>query len=284
MKYLLTIAINEYNTAPLRGCVTDSNNVVALLQPLGFEVIQLLNNQATKANILLAVSEIGAKLQPNDYLVVHYSGHGSQIPAGSKAADEDDGLTEIICPYDLINVDGSWTDNYISDDEVSALLAKLDETISVEFFLDCCHSGTMTRSISPTSTSRQIDYPLIEGSTLMSDKVIRFAPSCKAKVVTWSGCMDNQTSADAFIDRQYQGAFTNSLIRANSRNVTRQTVYTSTCQWLVAQNFTQKPQLSTACADGSIDMNTPMWQPLNVTSKPFGNRGLMAKIKSMLEI
>lgn len=281
MKYLLTIAINEYHTAPLRGCITDSNNVVAILGPQGFEVTQLLDKQATKANILLAVERIGAKLQPNDYLVVHYSGHGSQVPATLRSANEDDGLTEIICPYDLINLDGSWTNNYISDDEISSLLSKLDETISVEFFLDCCHSGTLTRSLTPTSTSRQIDYPLLAEAKAVSDKVVPFKPSCKAKVVTWSGCMDNQTSADAFIDRQYQGAFTNALLRALIGNDTRHAVYTSVCQWLASQGFTQRPQLSTACDLGAVDLNTPMWQPLLIAAKE-NSRGIIDTIKNIL--
>ena len=48
--------------------------------------------------------------QPGDVLVFHYSGHGSQVP--DRHGDEvDDGLDEIICPYDL-----DWDDPFTDDD------------------------------------------------------------------------------------------------------------------------------------------------------------------------
>lgn len=268
MKYLLTIAINQYHTAPLRGCINDSVNLANFLSAQGFEIHSLHDQQATRQGILNKVAELGSKLKPNDYLVVHYSGHGSQIPCTK--GDEADGLTEIICPIDLINPDGSWTNNYITDDNISDLLTKLDETISVEFFMDCCHSGTLTRDLKPFAP-RQLDYPVRSGITHTS---IPFKPVF-ANVITWSGCQDNQTSADAFINNDFQGAFTYALLKHAGLGKTRQETFQLMTSWLADNGYSQKPNISVQnLKNREFGLNTAMWslvEPVNLTAKSIDN-------------
>eukprot|EP00965_Chrysotila_dentata_P073500 2427739-Pleurochrysis_carterae.AAC.1 len=65
----------------------------------------------------------------------HYSGHGWQAP--NDDGNESDGLDELLVPCD-------WRrSGYISDDELSALVATLRPEAELMVVMDCCHSGTM---------------------------------------------------------------------------------------------------------------------------------------------
>ncbi len=69
-------------------------------------------------------------------------------------------------------------------------------------------------------------------------------PKGSQRHVLLSGCMDNQTSADAYINNVYQGAFTwafTSVIK-DTPNITWREVHKKTLDKLVG--YTQKPQLS----------------------------------------
>lgn len=268
-KYALTVAINKYNGAPLRGCIQDSKDMEDILKIQGFTVCYLRDEDATKAKILAKVEEIGKLLVPGDIFVIHYSGHGSQIPC--RDGSEVDGLTEILCPFDLIKPDGSWTSNYITDDEIARLLAKVPSGVTVEFFLDCCHSGTLTREIGTrpsTDTSCKSRY--LSAPDVGEQKAVLqpFKPQSVhqgAKVITWTGCRDDQTSADAFLNHVYRGAFTASLIYAmSSEDRSRTKVYERLVQNIQAQGFSQCPQLDcdTVNLRGSVfSLATPIPTP-----------------------
>ena len=61
--------------------------------------IELLKDeQATRDAILAAFDRLVDRTQPGDLVVVHYSGHGSQVVDLEK--DEPDGLDETIVPDD----------------------------------------------------------------------------------------------------------------------------------------------------------------------------------------
>ena len=82
-------------------------------------------------------------------------------------------------------------------------------------------------------------------SELIHHKNNKETPS---QVVCLSGCMDDQTSADAYLQGQYNGAMTWALVNVLTRNDT------SVMSWnkcvkevrdeLVKGNFTQVPQLT----------------------------------------
>jgi hypothetical protein len=234
MKRFLSVAINQYNISPLRGCVNDSTNMAKLFQEHGYECTTLLDNQATKQNIITALKTLTADLTEADTFVFHYSGHGSQVPC--LASDEIDNLTEILCPYDLINTDGSWTTNFITDDELCAILGNIPA--HVECFLDCCHSGTATRDIRPNVINRYIQSP--------TDQVLKHTPFNVVRgsnIISWSGCMDIQTSADAYIDNTFQGAFTAALLSCDLTQPRKQT-YDNILKYMSKYGFTQIPQFT----------------------------------------
>ena len=81
-------------------------------------------------------------------MVVHYSGHGSQVP--DLEGDEPDGLDETIVPHDSGRADPETgigpANRDITDDEIYERLRKLSaKTDAITLIFDSCHSGTISR-------------------------------------------------------------------------------------------------------------------------------------------
>jgi hypothetical protein len=242
VKKLLTVAINSYNVAPLRGCVNDSNNILAVCAANGYQTVQLIEDQATKHNIMTKLLEISKELVAGDKFMFHYSGHGSQIPCND--GTETDDLMEVLCPFDLINPDGSWNNTFIMDNELHDIFCQFAPGVEIECLLDCCHSGTATRDLKPN-----VAYRYISAGVLNSEPtVVKFNVSCTREVICWSGCKDEQTSADAFLDGTYQGAFTAALLKSTG---TRRERFAMLTAILKQVGFPQEPQLT--CAESLLD-------------------------------
>jgi uncharacterized caspase-like protein len=238
-KKALLVGINKYPNNPLNGCVNDVLLMESVLSQLDFTVQILVDNNATKVNILRGLEALFKDSEKDDCLVFHYSGHGSQVPDIS--GDEEDGLDECLLPIDF-----SW-DNVILDDDINALLQKHVNGAHVEIILDACHSGSGTRNVllsaKPTTTVSRFVQPPREIFRHITNAVgIKINNIQLKDVVTWSGCKDNQTSADACINGMYNGAFTFALAQSvsNSRKSTLQKVRT----YMKAHGYDQIPQLT----------------------------------------
>ena len=214
MNRALLVGINRYQ-APLRGCVNDVENMRRLLtEHCGFSVLQvrtLVDERATKQRIMDSLSLMIEQAQPGDHLVFHFSGHGSQVP--DTEGDEPDAMDEILCPHDF-----DWTpDRYITDDEMHDVCALLDPGATLDVILDSCHSGTMLR-VPWDVTPRFIPYPGQMPQMDDDKKVVRMMQGHGfLNIALFSGCMDNQTSADAYINKQHQGAMTWAFCKNVSR-------------------------------------------------------------------
>jgi hypothetical protein len=149
----LCVGINAYR-APnaLGGCVADAQNWGNALASLGFEVIQLIDGQANRDNILGALSNLTRSATAGDVLVFQYSGHGTHLK--DLDGDETDGLDEALCPVDMM------TGSFIIDDDLRQVLDGLPDQVSLTCFMDCCHSGTITRVVAGLSqaNARGIDF------------------------------------------------------------------------------------------------------------------------------
>lgn len=108
----------------------------------------------TRQAILSAMADLAARATPGDWVVVYFSGHGSQqpqprLPAGSGAHREPDGLDEIFLPYDIGDWDGraGGVRGALVDDEIGAALAAITARgARVWAIFDTCHAGDMARS------------------------------------------------------------------------------------------------------------------------------------------
>lgn len=126
--------------AELHGCVNDVTRMYkCLVDRFGFDESDITvmvdtdkrSVQPTGANIKKVLGRLIDESEPGDVLFLHYSGHGTQVPAESGDAD-DDGLDEAIVPTDL---------NLLTDDDFRLLFNKIKRGVSFTFISDSCHSG-----------------------------------------------------------------------------------------------------------------------------------------------
>jgi hypothetical protein len=231
-KRALLIGINKYQVpgADLRGCVNDVTNLQKVLtQYYGFagkDVTILTDLKATKKAMQAAIQKLIAGAKKGDVLLLHYSGHGSNVPDDD--GDEADKREEILCPTDL-----DWKDPF-RDDWLRKTFDKLKAGVSLTVIMDCCHSGTNTRAILPPDEpvkQRYLPSPwdlvAAESGRKLRGTVtgeLRSSPRGKRRKsdvvhadiceLLITGCRDTQTSADAFIKGSYNGALTYYLVES----------------------------------------------------------------------
>jgi hypothetical protein len=138
----LCVGIDEYAAAPLFGCVADTRRWESALLQLGFEhPVMLLNGQATRDAIARNLREMVQSSKAGDVVVFQYSGHGTQLPDldGDEDAGDTPGQDEALCPFDYDS--GA----FFIDDDVGEIFSTIPPGVNVTCFMDCCHSGTITR-------------------------------------------------------------------------------------------------------------------------------------------
>jgi len=104
-KRAVLIGINRYQIpgADMRGCVNDVKNLEqSLTTYYGFsaqDITSLTDLKATKKAMQSAIQKLIARGKKGDTLLLHYSGHGSNVPDDN--GDEADHRDEILCPTNL---------------------------------------------------------------------------------------------------------------------------------------------------------------------------------------
>ncbi|KXN72136.1 peptidase C14 [Conidiobolus coronatus NRRL 28638] len=232
-KRALLIGINYFKTkAELRGCINDVHNVKNfLMKHYGFRLENMViltddqkdpNFIPNRANMIKAMHWLVGGAQANDSFFFHFSGHGSQTE--DLDGDEDDGFDETICPVDYERA------GMIVDDEMNDIMVKpLPQGCRLTAIFDCCHSGTALdlpyvynhegklKEYNPGKVA--LSSLVTVGKSYMMGDLIGAAMSLKngigklangknvadknkrekgslADVVMFSGCKDDQTSAD----------------------------------------------------------------------------------------
>lgn len=139
------IGIDTYPDQPLQGCVHDSRRWADALAQRGFQVRTLHNGQATRQAMHDALERLVAEAGSGDQLVFQYSGHGAQLP--DVAGDEDDGFDEVFVPIDY------GKGQMLIDDDIREITRRLPDGASLTLFMDCCHSGTISRARARAATN-----------------------------------------------------------------------------------------------------------------------------------
>lgn len=230
MKRALLIGINYTGTNDaLNGCINDIQNINDVLtKRCGYDAknIRILTDNTTvkptRAQIESHVTWLARDCKAGDTLVFYYSGHGSQIT--DRNGDETDGKDDVIVPLDYKN------SGIISDDWMFLNLSSvLPSGVTLWSFTDCCHSGTImdlqynlqcNSVYRPGKLPKTLEYNTAEWTNQFSFVTERSRVT-SADVYSFSGCLDPQTSADAFIRNQAQGAFTACLLEFIERQTTR---------------------------------------------------------------
>ncbi|UJS20909.1 MAG: caspase family protein [Candidatus Brocadia sp.] len=273
-KKALLVGVNKYKyVRPLNGCVNDVRNMVDILTSFyGFrtdEIRTIVDEGVTRNNLMNRFDWLLDEAREGDILVFHFSGHGSQIQ--DRDGDElEDSLDEILCLHDM---DFRNPDSYLLDDDFNDIIDRIPKGAFLTVCIDSCHSGTATRDLAYLTSQLQISPGEIKiqprfieppadvalrsyrrmaavrrmGARIKEDKKNTASEtSAKAKHILLSGCMDDQTSADAFISNDYHGAFTYNLcktIRDTRGTITYQELVKRVQNSLAYNSFSQIPQL-----------------------------------------
>lgn len=151
--YALLVGINDYapEVGRLTGCVNDVDHFQDYLNQnfpkteLRIEVLK--DSDATRDNIIKQFREHLGKAKKNDVVVFQYCGHGARWSSASAFKEfYPDGKDEGLVCYDSRRENGNYPYD-LADKELAVLLqevARNDPHLAV--ILDCCHSGSATRS------------------------------------------------------------------------------------------------------------------------------------------
>ncbi len=278
-KKAVLVGVNRYRVpgADLRGCVNDVLNIQGVLKgQYGFnpgDITAITDYAATKKAIEAAIRSLVRGGRRGDVLFVHFSGHGSNVPDDD--GDEADHRDEILCPADL-----DWK-NPLRDDWLRSTFDAMRAGVSLTVVTDCCHSGTITRAITPPDApmmERYLPSPWDLVATESGRKLrgttrgtLRKAPASARKQqdvvhvdmpeVLISGCRADQTSADAYIKGSYNGALTYHLVEALAEAKappSYRDLHARTNAKLKAGRYDQIPQLEGAKAR----LDQPFLSPL----------------------
>jgi hypothetical protein len=217
---------------------------------------------ATKKAIETAIRSLIRGARSGDVVLVHFSGHGSNVPDND--GDEADKRDEILCPSDL-----DWK-MPLRDDWLRTTFDSLRSGVSLTVVTDCCHSGTITRAVQPPDArmkERFLPSPwdlvaeesgrALRGTTRATIRKSSQTARKKKDVVAVSempemlitGCRDKQTAADAWIKGSYNGALTYYLVQSLAkakRTLTYREVHNLTAVALKSGGYEQVPQLEGA--------------------------------------
>lgn len=249
LRKALLIGCNYAGTdSQLNGCINDIKNIKAhLLAHASFKdnEITMLSDHAgakadelpTRKNIIKNIHNFVKDVPTTGKVVMffHYSGHGSYT--ADLNGDEEDGYDETIVPLDY-EKNGLLTD----DDLKTLLVDTLPENVELYCIMDSCHSGTcldLRYECRVKSVGSAKEY------TFRNNKL---TPNSLAKVILFSGCKDEQTSADAHIGRNYQGAMTWGFLEVHKQNkfqpMSYKTFLNRLQDLLFKSDYDQIPQLS----------------------------------------
>jgi hypothetical protein len=207
--HALLIGANQYQNLDekwwLKGPANDVQLVATYLTtqapvPFAAENVTVLTDGVqgydapTLAAIRGAFADLTEKVQPGDFVYLHFSGHGTQAPALDPST-ELDGLDELFLPVDI----GPWSDqvgaveNSLVDDEIGTLIDGLRaKGANVWAVFDSCHSGTATRSLDGAEEEVR--------TRQLSPDVLGIDPEAMDKVASRSVGEDPREGADAPFD------------------------------------------------------------------------------------
>ncbi|KAF8259231.1 caspase domain-containing protein [Lactarius quietus] len=217
----------------LQGCVNDARNMYQFLMEnyrySHSNIIVLTDdntiprNQPTRKNMLNAMRWLVEDASPDDALFIHYSGHGGRTRDldGDEVDGWDEGntlhsvliffpglkKTKVIFPVDY------KTTGIITDDELhKALVEPLPPGCRLTGVFDSCHSASILEDL---------PFEYHSNGQLKSSPVTPAFINAKASpadVISFSGSMDTQTSADVVQNGVAVGAMSYALLKVLKRN------------------------------------------------------------------
>lgn len=160
-------------------------------------------------------------------LFFHYSGHGSRLRDDNN--DEPDGYDETLCPLDC-DTKGFMRDDFVR----TKLVDRVPASCKLFSIIDACHSASsfdLQWTLQPQAGGK---FSLVKANNQTSSK---------GQVIMLSGCQDEQTSADTFLEGKAQGALTYaviSVLRANNFKITYEKLLSDVCSLIAEKKLSRQ--------------------------------------------
>lgn len=198
-KRALVIGLGEYgdtNWSTIHGD-KDVPIIVEMLKQYKYSDIKtLINQQATKKQIVFEFKNLANRCLAGDIIYIHFSGHGQRMT--DLDGDEEDGLDEAWIPYDgyLQYGDKDRGEKHLVDDEIGILLTDIRNRIGDSGHLlvsvDACHSGDSSRDINKEcvrGTERTFVIPIDASLVVKKEKALEYW-------LTLSACKSYQSNTE----------------------------------------------------------------------------------------
>lgn len=230
----LLFGINKYGGGnDLNGCINDIEDVKTKLTKEfpDFEIRMFKDSEVTCKAFFDTIKQSLLVMQSGDVLYIHYSGHGTQIPSSM----EQNGYHEA-----LYLIDGPFI-----DDQVQTLQELTPDGAIVVAKFDSCFSGDMLREFTGNPKYVKNRFMPMPGVTIRH-KVMRKIVGAKTAALKWivfSGCSEEQTSADAYFNGRYNGAFTYFDNKSYNPNSTYKSEISNLHNYLPSGDYDQNPTL-----------------------------------------
>ncbi len=236
-KFALLVGVAKYQNLGASEQLDGSRNDVEAIRELllssrfGFQpddVVTLVDESATGAAIRKGLSDLTKRvrdLPPNSrpaQVLVHFSGHGSQVPdqpEGDPLCDEADGLDETIVPYDA-DKQGGLQD--LRDDELFAFAEEVcaGGRTRLWLVLDCCHSGTGARGATKV---RKLDRGLAASVPALGGRKIN-ERRLAAGAVVLSACRAQEVEPEYQQGKEHFGLLTRFVLQVLNETRTLSTL------------------------------------------------------------
>jgi hypothetical protein len=278
-KLALLVGINNYKYSDKVSALAGSLNDVEEMRELligKFEfppenILVLTDSQATHAAIINAIqTHLIAKAQPGDIVVIHYSGHGSQMKdvTGKMIS----GLDETILPYDSRDPTSKVFD--ISGAELHPLLLQLaKKTKNLTFILDSCHSGTLVRGarVRWVATDTRTPPPLPAYTVAATRELGTTNEETSPKFASIAAATSRESAFEHFVEGKDHGALTYFLtrqLRSAKAGATYRDIMDNVAGNVTANYPSQHPSLEGAEADQYVFGDGSSLARVYVTASP----------------
>lgn len=195
--HLLCIGINKYPNHPsgqLNFCKNDAELIFNSYSSYNCQTKKLIvDEEATKQNILIALSEISKDTREEDYIIFSFAGHGV-----SKNIDDANSENSYICPYEFKFDHPDITG--ISLRELKEKLGAINSKNKL-LILDSCYSGGVLRREIEKTGFREINIR----------EILELAPEGSGYGII-TACDSNETAQES--SELNQGIFTYYLIKS----------------------------------------------------------------------
>ena len=220
-------ALTDYQWNNING-VNDIELLSPLLKRQGFQIVSLVDNQATFDSITKELGHFIKNSKAGDIVYLHFSTHGQ--PVEDKNGDESDGWDEAIVPIDANKLysKGEYEgERHLLDDQLNKYIQQLRRKIGkkgiIYVVIDACHAGTSSRAndnnIRGTRVGLSATNKVFKPSKERASHFQLSHASKLADVLFLEACRADQINSEIKVDEKWYGALSFHIAKTLQNNL-----------------------------------------------------------------